>query len=193
MEPSRKLGLVAIALVGLAAQACSKPMERSAVFESRVDREDAQLTASAEPFAIRSPAFADGARIDREYTRYGENHVPSLSWSGAPDGTKSFALEVLDPDAPTGTFAHWIVWDIPPGAQTIDGMSAVQGKNDAGRLGWSGPEPPAGSGDHHYVFRLYALDIPKLGLDENAGRAALEVAMQGHVIATTEITGLFGK
>ena len=196
MKPSRKVGLVVAALASLATQACNKQPEATPAFESRVDQEvtvtDQQSTPTA-GFMIESSAFTNGARIGREYTRDGDNHVPALSWKGAPAGTQSFALEVLDPDAATGTFAHWIVWNIPSKAESVDVMDAVQGKNDVGRYGWSGPEPPAGSGAHRYVFRLFALDVPSLALDEKASRSELDAAMQGHVISTTEITGLYGK
>jgi Raf kinase inhibitor-like YbhB/YbcL family protein len=197
MGSSNKLALIAAALASLAAAGCSEPTQRTAAFESHgspdgVDKE-AEATPKAEGFAIESASFVNGARIAREYTRDGDNHVPPLAWKGAPAGTKSFALEVVDPDAPTGTFAHWLVWDIPASAEHVDVSHAVQGKNDAGRFGWSGPEPPEGSGTHHYVFRLYALDVPSLPLDEKASRGELDAAMQGHVIATTEITGLYGE
>ena len=194
MKSSSKLALVAAALASLATTACHQPAEKTAAIESRVDHEtsDQELAPNA-GFAIESSAFSDGARIGREYTRDGYNRVPPISWKGAPAGTKSFALQVLDPDAATGTYAHWIVWNIPADARRVDAMDVVQGKNDAGRFGWSGPEPPAGSGAHRYVFRLYALDVPNLAIDEKASRSELDTAMQGHIITTTEITGLYGK
>jgi Raf kinase inhibitor-like YbhB/YbcL family protein len=183
--------LAAVAIALTAATACEKPSAPAATFESQIGPEqiDKQPT-PAEGFAIQSSAFADGGLIGREYSHGGGNRPPELSWKGAPAGTRSFALEVLDPDAPTGTFAHWLVWDIPASAESLAGPHGVQGRNDAGRLGWTGPEPPPGR-EHRYVFRLFALDQPSLDLREESTRADLDVAMQGHVLATTETTGRY--
>jgi hypothetical protein len=190
-----KLGLV----VGLVSAATSFGCDRttttrSAPFESQVQNESTDKQATPkEAFTIQSNAFTDGAELGRQYTRDGDNRLPELSWKGVPTGTKSLALEVTDPDARTGTFTHLLAWNIPLKDRRVDVDAGVKGKNDAGKLGWSGPEPPAGSGPHHYVFRLYALDLPSLKLDEGATRADLDAAVKGHVLGATEITGLYGK
>jgi Raf kinase inhibitor-like YbhB/YbcL family protein len=149
---------------------------------------------------MASPAIADGARIPSQYTCKGADQSPALAWSGAPAATRSFALIVDDPDAPGGTFVHWVVYDLPasatglpeatPQAPALDG-GGRQGTNGFGRIGYNGPCPPPGR-PHHYHFRLFALDsILQIGASANA--TAVEDAMRGHVIATAELVGIFGR
>jgi len=156
---------------------------------------------AATRFALGS-AFADGATIPVKYTADGENISPPLTWSGAPAATKEFALIVDDPDAPAGTWDHWLIWRIPAGATELkEGLSAhrkgvappemVQGKNSWGHNGYEGPEPPAGK-PHRYYFRLYALDAP-LDIAGGADKAALIKAMNGHILAEGELMGKYGK
>ncbi|HVY49654.1 MAG TPA: YbhB/YbcL family Raf kinase inhibitor-like protein, partial [Minicystis sp.] len=175
----------------LAVQACEKRSAGTKGFASQVGQEQAARAPGG--FALESPTFKDGTELPRDTTKRGGDRPPELGWSREPSGTQSLALEVLDVDAARGPFAHWLVWDIPKAAHRVDPTSALQGKNDYGQVGWGGPEPPAGTGAHHYVFRLYALDVPKLDVKAGATRAELERAMRGHVLATTEITGLYGK
>lgn len=153
-------------------------------------------------FELTSEAFEEGATIPVRYTCEGEDVSPPVAWSGAPEDTQSFALVVEDPNAPRGAFDHWIVYDIPPHAAALPedlGDSprlenlgeSLQGKNDFGKVGWGGPCPPPGR-PHRYVFRLYALDaVP--GLDPGVKREALERALAGHVLATAELSGTFGR
>ena len=117
---------------------------------------------------ITSEAFAEGARIPRRYTCEGEDVSPQLSWGEVPDGAKSIALIADDPDAPAGTWVHWVIYGLPPdsrgldeGLPTSDSLpsGARQGTNDFGRAGYGGPCPPPGHGTHRYYFKLYALDI----------------------------------
>ena len=138
-----------------------------------------------------SSAFLAGASIPVEFTCDGRNQPPPLSWSGAPEGTRTFALIVDDPDAPSGTFVHWVLFNIP-GTATAPPQgagSAVQGRNDFGKTGYGGPCPPPGK-PHRYFFKLHALDGP-LALKAGATKADVERAMQGHVLATAELVGSY--
>lgn len=148
---------------------------------------------------IKSQAFAQGGLIPAKYTCDGEDVSPPLTWSGAPAGTQSFAVISDDPDAPAGTWVHWVIWNIPAGTQALEENvpklealpnGARQGTTDFRRLGYGGPCPP--SGTHRYSFRLYALDAP-LDLRSTATKRELEKAMQGHVLARAELTGKYGR
>lgn len=149
---------------------------------------------------IRSPAFGYGKPIPVQYTGFGKDISPPLEWSGVPGGAKSLALIVEDPDAPVGTWAHWLVYDISPRTnglaedqpktQYLSG-GARQGLNDFRRLGYGGPLPPPGPA-HRYFFRLYALDCV---LDQPPGlsRPKLLAALGGHVLAEAEWMGTFQR
>ena len=130
---------------------------------------------------ISSPDFEDNGEIPKEFTCDGEDRSPELHINGVPEGTKALALVMDDPDAPTGTFTHWAVWNMPSGTSKI-GMGeepeGVQGTNSFGNRGYGGPCPP--SGTHRYYFRLYALDT-ELELEEGSSKEDLEDAMRGHV------------
>ena len=152
-------------------------------------------------FSIASPAFAAGGGIPPKHTCEGEDVSPELAWAGAPEGTKSIALIVDDPDAPDPaapkmTWVHWVLYDLPPSAKGLpEGVRALpagtrEGKNDWKRTGWGGPCPPIGT--HRYYFKLYALDVvlPDLGTPT---KAALEEAMEGHVLGKAEIVGTYRK
>jgi Raf kinase inhibitor-like YbhB/YbcL family protein len=147
-------------------------------------------------FQLASPAFADGADIPAVYTCDGPNRSPALHWTGAPAGTQSFSLIVDDPDAPIRTFTHWVLFDIPATQDDLPegfqpGQVGTSGRNDFGRTGYGGPCPPAGT--HRYLFTLYALDVPSLGLKEGASRAEVERAMQGHVLGRGQLMGLYSR
>jgi Raf kinase inhibitor-like YbhB/YbcL family protein len=143
---------------------------------------------------ISSPAFKDGEAIPEQYTCRGQNINPPLNVTGQPEGTKSMALILHDPDAVNGDFLHWLVWDLPAGTQAIGANSvpvgAIQGLNGTGNNNYMGPCPPDGTGTHHYKFDLYALDIT-LGLDAKSTRQQLTDAVKGHILAQTTLTGLF--
>jgi len=148
-------------------------------------------------FQIFSNAFAEGGWIPELYSCKGADLSPSFEWSGEPDGARSFALLVEDPDAPSGTFSHWLLYDIPPDVHSLaqglkPGSIGVSGANDFGRPGYGGPCPPKGAA-HRYYFRLYALDIDALGLSPGAGRRELLQAMQGHILAETHCMGRFQR
>lgn len=155
---------------------------------------------------VHALAFANGDRIPVEFTEDGQNSSPALRWEGVPDGTRSLALVVDDPDAPRPEpWVHWLAWNIPPGENGLpEGMprvpevpapaGVVQGATSWGRseVGYRGPAPPRGHGEHHYRFRLYALDT-ELVLPPGAGRHDLEKAMQGHVIESAEHEGIYSR
>ena len=150
-------------------------------------------------FAITTKAFSNGGEIPRKHTCSGENISPALSWSGAPPTTLSLALIADDPDAPAGTFTHWIIWNIPAHAALPEGVppsesldnGARQGRNDFNRIGYGGPCPPPGR-PHRYFFRLYALDA-NLDLHPGSARDELESAMKPYVVSRTEWMGVFKR
>lgn len=151
-------------------------------------------------FVLQTKAFPEGGEIPSKYTCSGDDISPALSWSSAPQGTKSFALIMDDPDAPSGTFTHWIVFDLPAGAHQLpENVSQAgdlpgggrQGHNDFRRVGYGGPCPPPGKA-HRYFFRLYALNSA-LNLPPGASRQDVEGAMRGHVIAQAELVGKFAR
>jgi Raf kinase inhibitor-like YbhB/YbcL family protein len=147
---------------------------------------------------LRSPAFLDGSTIPARYTCDGENVSPPLTWNGAPDGTRGFALIMHDPDAPRGDYTHWVVFDIPAGVKEFpEGASPIQtaleGNNGAGKVGYHGPCPPSGHGPHRYIFELYALDEFHTGLGEGAPRHHVQSKIQEHVLAQAELTGLYER
>ena len=149
---------------------------------------------------LSSPAFRDGERIPTQHTCDGADLSPPLSWTTPPTGTKALALTVDDPDAPTGNWVHWVVYNLP---STTQGLSAnvpkeptlpdgaLQGLNDFGRVGYGGPCPPPGT-PHHYLFTLYALD-GQISLPPRATKAQLEQRMKGHVLSHTRLTGLYQR
>lgn len=150
------------------------------------------------PLQLTVQGFANGAGIPSLFTCDGENASPALEWAGEPSATQSFALIVDDPDAPHGTWNHWLVWDIPYNVHSIvEGAEpsppAKSGTNDFGKRGYGGPCPPRGAGPHRYFFRLYALDAAKLALSPGAKRAALEKALKKHTIAEAGYMGLYER
>lgn len=152
---------------------------------------------------LTSNAFPAGGEIPEVHTCKGSDLSPPLAWSDAPSGTKSFALIVDDPDAPDPaapkrTWVHWVVYDLPPTTASLaegeggkePAPPARAGRNDWSRTGYGGPCPPIGR--HRYYFKLFALDAV-LGDAGAAGKAALEKAMEGHVLARAELVGTFQK
>ncbi|MBI2964360.1 MAG: YbhB/YbcL family Raf kinase inhibitor-like protein [Deltaproteobacteria bacterium] len=149
---------------------------------------------------LASDAFQDGKPIPVEYTCDGADHSPPLHWEGAPRGTRAFAVVVDDPDAPSGNWNHWLLYNVPAGAKALGakvptapalGDGSRQGTNDFGRIGYGGPCPPPGS-PHRYVFRVYALSAP-LELQPGAKRAAVLEAIRDKRIGQTELTGRYGR
>ncbi len=151
-------------------------------------------------FTLSSSSFREGAPIPAKHTCDGADVSPPLAWSGAPSGAAGFALIMDDPDAPAGTWVHWVLYALPARASALaenvaktetlkDG--AVQGRNDFRRTGYGGPCPPPGK-PHRYFFKLYALDAA-LGLKPDATKQELERAMQGHVLATAQLMGTYAR
>ena len=145
-------------------------------------------------FALESSAFENAQAIPSRHSCEGEDVSPPLRWSNLPDGTKSLALVVDDPDAPGGVFTHWLTWGLDPAADGLgEGEAAArEGQNDFGTTGYRGPCPPPGHGRHRYVFRLYALDTePELAA--GAARDELEQAIAEHVLTTAELVGTYER
>jgi Raf kinase inhibitor-like YbhB/YbcL family protein len=153
---------------------------------------------------LESPAFADGGNIPKIYTCDGEDISPPLKWSEVPQAARSLALLVEDPDAPRGTWTHWVLFDLPADVRELprkvptqervkvdsSGKTARQGTNDFGKTGYGGPCPP--SGTHRYVFRLFAIDT-QLTLGSKATRQDLLSALKGHVLAEGKLTGRYSR
>ncbi len=148
---------------------------------------------------LKSAAFQPGEMIPAKYTCDGPDVSPPLSWSDPPAGTKSFALISDDPDAPVGTWVHWVIWNIPATARLLGANlpkeeslpnGASQGTTDFRRIGYGGPCPP--SGTHRYFFKLYALDST-LNLAASTTKKDLEKAMQGHILAQAELMGKYRR
>jgi Raf kinase inhibitor-like YbhB/YbcL family protein len=147
----------------------------------------------AEPgFKITSTAFAEGKEIPKRFTCDGENVSPPLAWTGAPAGTKAFALILDDPDAPSGLFTHWIVFNLPASTQSLaeGAKPADQGTSGFGKVGYGGPCPPKGR--HRYFFHLYALKDELSGL-KNPNRKQIDAALKGHVIAEATLMGTYQR
>jgi len=151
-------------------------------------------------FSVTTKAFAPGGDIPRQYTCDGQDLSPALEWNGAPAATKSFALIADDPDAPVGTWTHWVLFDLPASADNLPESvpktadlsgGGHQGRNDFGKTGYGGPCPPPGK-PHRYFFKLYALDAP-LNLKGGASRADVEKAMKGHVLGEAQVMGKFKR
>lgn len=151
-------------------------------------------------FTLTSSAITDGATIPDRFTCAGADVSPALSWTAAPEGTKSFALIVDDPDAPVGTWVHWVLFNLPASATTLpEAVPAKEnladgsrhGRNDFKRLGYGGPCPPPGK-PHRYFFKLYAVDR-LLDLPPGATKAHVLDAIRGHTLGETTLMGRFGR
>jgi len=148
---------------------------------------------------IKSPAFVPGGKIPGKYTCDGMDISPPLTWTSGPEGTKTFALICDDPDAPMGTWVHWVLFNLPaditefrenvPPERELE-SGAKQGMNDFRKIGYGGPCPPGGV--HRYFFKLYALD-KKIDLEAGATKAELLKAMEGHILAEGQIMGRYER
>jgi Raf kinase inhibitor-like YbhB/YbcL family protein len=149
------------------------------------------------PLTITSPAFKHGEVIPTRHTRDGDNLSPPLEWRDAPPETKSFVLIVEDPDAPSGTFRHWAMYNIPAGETGLPEGASGQGRSGAGEgvngfrnTRYDGPQPPKGHGPHHYHFRLAALDAERLDMPASAKAEDIWAKAQPHIIAEAEMIGV---
>ena len=176
-------------------------LKNSSATPSPTGSATAAATESAQPFTVSTSAFADNGAIPLQYSGYGANESFPLSFSNADLKTQGIAVIMDDPDAPAGTFTHWVIWNIPGNASWIPGnlvktgvvqllMGAKQGSNDTGKLGYFGPMPP--SGTHTYMIKAYTLDVV-LSLTEGSSKADLESAMQGHILQTSVYKGTYTK
>ena len=163
---------------------------------------DATPPAGKEAYVMKlsSTAFEDGQPIPRKHTCDGADVSPPLAWTQAPAGTRSFALICDDPDAPVGTWVHWVIYALPAAATDLPEMVLAadtlpgggrQGLNDFRRVGYGGPCPPPGPA-HRYIFKLYALDA-ELPLAPRASKGSLLQAMAGHILAETELMGTYQR
>lgn len=157
---------------------------------------------------LNSPAFRRNEPIPLRYTGEGSDVSPPLEWSYVPEGTRAFAILCEDPDAPVRPgkehpFAHWLIYNIPARISALpEGLPhrdvlllpvlATQGRNSFGKIGWNGPMPPAGHGEHRYQFTLYALSS-SIPMAAGMRREAFLLALQGHVLATAELTGVYER
>ncbi len=159
---------------------------------------------AAMPLELKSTAFAANAAIPKKHTCDGADLSPELSWSGVPKGTKSLALIMDDPDAPPGTWVHWVLYDLPPEVSKLsEGLPKKEalangakqglcwGVEDFDRVGYYGPCPPPGS-PHRYFFKLYALD-KVLGLPSRQTKAQVLKALEGHILAQAELVGIYKR
>ncbi len=150
---------------------------------------------------LMSASFEQGQTIPSKYSCEGTDISPELHWENAPEGTQSLALITDDPDAPAGTWVHWVLYNIPadatslpenqPKTETLE-SGIRQGRNNFLKTGYGGPCPPRGHGPHRYFFKLYALDTV-LNLKQGASKVDLEQAMKGHVLAKAELMGRFER
>jgi Raf kinase inhibitor-like YbhB/YbcL family protein len=148
---------------------------------------------------VTSTAFREGETIPAQYTADGKNVSPPLQWTGAPDNTVSFALICDDPDAPRGTWVHWVLFNLPADVQSLAEAlprdahpgGAIQGTNDFRRTGYDGPSPPPGK-PHRYYFKVYALD-KLLELPAGATKQQVVEAMEGHIPASGQLMGRYGR
>ena len=151
-------------------------------------------------FSLSSPSFPNGGDIPKKSTCDGADVSPALTWANPPAGTQTFALIADDPDAPVGTWTHWVLFDLPPATASLaENVSKAdelpgggrQGRNDFRKIGYGGPCPPPGK-PHRYFFKLYALD-KMLNLKPGSSKQEVEQAMQGHVLGKTEWMGRYGR
>lgn len=188
MDNRVRASLAALVLLAILCGCQEQPPEEQAPVQTKV------------PLQIESEAFEAEGTIPHRYTCDGEDLSPPLSWSEPPPGTQSLALICVDPDAPAGTWDHWVLFNIPSGIRSLpEGISAdpvveglgTHGTNGWQRLGYGGPCPPQGAA-HRYVFKLYALDT-SLDLDPGATRKDVEKVTTGHILAEGQLLGYYGR
>lgn len=149
-------------------------------------------------FRLNIGAFAEGAPIPKLHTCEGADLSPALEWRSEPAATQSFVLIMDDPDAPAGTWNHWLLYDLAASVRVLPqgyrpGTVGVSGANDFGKPGYGGPCPPKGHGPHRYFIKLYALNVPSLGLPAGIKRVDLDRALQGHILAEAQYMGYYER
>jgi Raf kinase inhibitor-like YbhB/YbcL family protein len=190
--------VVAAAVVALLLTGIACVQQSAGTSQGQVNDDMEKMTYSR--LDVTSPAFKDNQRIPVKYTADGDDMSPPLKWADRPEGVTEYALIVEDPDAPGGTFTHWVIYGIPgsydhlddgvPQVEELDN-GAMQGPNSMGKIGYMGPSPPKGK-PHRYIFTLYALDA-KLDLPAGITKEELRNAMQGHIISEGKVTGIYGR
>jgi Raf kinase inhibitor-like YbhB/YbcL family protein len=153
---------------------------------------EALKEAETMPFALSSPAFDQGATIPIQFTCDGSDAPPPIQLSDLPASSKSLAVIMDDPDAPGGTFTHWLAYDIPSGKPELQAHAGKTLRNSFGRDGYGGPCPPAGRGAHRYYFTVYAVDVPSLALSGKT-RQDLERALAPHTLARAQLMGRYER
>ncbi|HZY42497.1 MAG TPA: YbhB/YbcL family Raf kinase inhibitor-like protein [Anaerolineae bacterium] len=151
---------------------------------------------TAPSFQLDTSAFTDGATVPDRYSCQGDDVSPELNWQTPPAEVKSFALIMDDPDAPGGTFTHWVLFNLPPTTRKLPeggGAIGVAGQNGFGADGYRGPCPPIGGGVHRYFFKVYALDVAALNLPAGASRNDVEQALRDHVSGRAQLMGRFER
>lgn len=203
---ARALRVAAVALVMVAMGSCARQLgpEQAAVepLPGPAAQSGSTKAGQAMAWQLTSSAFDDGAEIPADHTCSGKDVSPPLAWTDPPEGTAQFALVCDDPDAPSGNWVHWVIYAIAPQvrelpqgvavtAKVLEPEGALQGVNDFKEIGYRGPCPPPGK-PHRYVFTLYALG-EAMTLKPGATRAELAAAMEGRIIAQTELVGTYGR
>jgi Raf kinase inhibitor-like YbhB/YbcL family protein len=162
--------------------------------------QSAQSNPATTKFQLASSAFSAGGMIPKQFSCEGTDGSPQLNWSGVPSAAHSLALIMDDPDAPAGTWVHWVLYNLPASAKELaEGVEkqeqladgTLQGRNSFGKAGYGGPCPPPGN-PHRYFFKIYALDL-KLDLKAGASKDELEQAMKGHILGQAELIGKYGR
>jgi Raf kinase inhibitor-like YbhB/YbcL family protein len=167
--------------------------------EENINKEGGNMPAAVETLEVKSDVFKSGEIIPRKYTCDGDDISPQLSWTKPPKEAKELVLICDDPDAPMGTFVHWVAYGIPPDTANLSvnvpkkdtAMGFRQGKNNFGKVGYGGPCPPHGS-THRFFFKLYAIDKPT-NLKPGVTKEAVMKAIQGHILAQGELIGRYGR
>jgi hypothetical protein len=176
----------------------NKPVNTETKQEKKSDSSDAKQKKNMN-IKIKSAVFEEGGMIPKKYTCDGENISPPLSWADAPDGTKTYALICDDPDAPAGTWVHWVMYNMPANTKELSEAvsakknidnGAIQGINDFRKTGYGGPCPPGGT--HRYFFKIYALNT-SLDLRGDVTKDQLLSAMSGHILAEGQLMGKYSK
>jgi Raf kinase inhibitor-like YbhB/YbcL family protein len=173
--------------------ALSSPVTSATNVDATAEREKTAVTAKYE---LGSPEFKSGEALPKSASCEGEGKSPALEWKTSAVDAKSFALIVDDPDAPKGTFTHWMLFDIPAGTRSLPHAATgpgISGRNDFDKAGYGPACPPKGHGVHHYHFRLFALDVETLGVAAGATRAQVDGALKAHVIGSVELIGTYER
>ena len=177
----------------------TKVTTSSSTTKTTTTKTTTKTTAKGPEKFVLSSVFQNSTKIPVKYTCKGEDISPPLTWEGQPEGVVSYVLIVDDPDAPRGTFTHWVLYNIPGSLTSLPENVpkksvtdyGLQGRNSFGRIGYGGPCPPPGK-PHRYIFKLYALDV-KLNLEAGATKKQVLKAMEGHIISQTTLIGLYGR